>query len=77
MMIALPAGTRPDDPTWLQRLTQAAGSTVHFGSNMSSGWAAYRIDCIAQDPECTHAIERLRASGLVRSVERDSRKSIR
>ncbi|MFA9438867.1 hypothetical protein ACDA63_04435 [Uliginosibacterium sp. sgz301328] len=77
VMIALPPDVRADDAAWLRQLARAAGSTVHFGANMSSGWAAYRMDCVTQDPDCSQAIDRLRASGLVRAVERDARKSTR
>jgi hypothetical protein len=76
VLIGLPANVSAADAAWLTRLTDAAGTPLALAATVSPGWAAYVMNCPSQDTDCTEAIEKLRRSGLVRSIERDERRSV-
>ncbi|MFT4172998.1 MAG: hypothetical protein QM639_10600 [Rhodocyclaceae bacterium] len=77
VLIGLPAHVHADDAAWQARLADAAGTPLVLAASVSPGWAAYVMRCPAPDSDCDDAIDKLRQSGLVRSVERDTRRSTR
>ena len=73
VLALIPTGIRGDEAAWLEKLSHAAGTPVHFAAAVSRTRVAYRIDCT--DDGCDAALSRLRDSGLLDEVLVDSRKS--
>ena len=74
VLARLPAEIHGDEAAWLEKLSHAAGSPVHFAAAVSRQRVAYQIDCSREEGDCEAALSRLQSSGLLEEIQMDTRK---